>query len=168
MAIINPNTTDGGAAADPAAAQPQVVMQRIYCRDASLEVPHAPQIFNLQQWNPNIDVQVGTEVVNIGNDYRQVTVVLTVTAKVDDQQVAYLVEVKQAGLFLISGFSDETQMNAVLGTYCPTAIFPFARETVADLVQRAGFPQLLLAPINFQAAYAQHMAQNGTPPATLN
>ncbi|TAM11842.1 MAG: protein-export chaperone SecB [Nevskiaceae bacterium] len=155
MAIITPST----AAAHDNAPEPQVVLHRIYCRDASLEVPHAPQIFNQQKWDPNIDLQVGTEASAIGNDFQQVTLILTVTAKVENEQVAYLAEVKQAGLFVVSGFPDEAQMNAVLGTYCPTVIFPFARETVADLVQRAGFPQLLLAPINFQAAYAQHVAQ---------
>lgn len=145
-------------------SEPQVLMQRIYCRDASLEVPFAPEIFNLKEWSPKVDVQVSTEVSTLGNQFHQVTLALTVTAKIgDDAKVAYLVEVKQAGLFMLTGFSkDPTQMQAVLGAYCPNALFPFARETVSTLVERAGFPQLLLQPINFGALYTQQLAQ-GTP-----
>ncbi|HEU0198609.1 MAG TPA: protein-export chaperone SecB [Nevskiaceae bacterium] len=171
----NPQTAGNDGTA---ANQPQVLMQRIYCRDASLEVPFAPQIFNQKEWAPKVDVQVGTEVTSLGNDFHQVSLNLTVTAKTgDDDKVAYLVEIKQAGLFLLTGFSDPQQLQAVLGAFCPNTIFPFARETVSDLVQRAGFPQLLLQPINFEALYAQHLSEiqgqqaaNGAAPtpATLN
>lgn len=156
----NPNASAGAAAdAAGAAGQPQVMMQRIYCRDVSLEVPSAPEIFNRSDWSPNVDVQVDTEATALSDGYHQVTLTLTVTTKMGDDTVAYLAEVKQAGLFVLSGFEDPQQLQAVLGIYCTNTLFPFARETIAALVQRASFPQLLLQPINFEALYAQHMAE---------
>lgn len=157
--------TDGTDGAQ--AGTRQVMMHRIYCRDASLEIPHAPQVFN-QAWTPQVDVQVGTQIDSLGNDLYNVTLTLTVTAK-SGEDVAYLVEVKQAGIFAVFGFANDAETQAVLGVYCPNAIFPFAREVVADLIQRASFPQLLLQPINFEVLYAQHLAQNdaGAPQSRI-
>ncbi|MDN5874903.1 MAG: protein-export chaperone SecB [Sinobacteraceae bacterium] len=165
MADTNSNSQSGNAAnatAGEAAGtngQPQIMLQRIYCRDVSLEVPSAPEIFNHTNWSPNVDVQVDTEVNSLSEGYHQVTLTLTVTTKMADDTVAYLAEVKQAGLFVLSGFEDADQMQAVLGIYCTSTLFPFAREAIADLVQRASFPQLLLQPINFEALYTQHLAE---------
>ena len=139
------------------AAGRQVVLQKMYVKDASLEVPLAPQIFT-RQWQPETDVQVNTQYTNLGENNHQVLLSVTVTAKAG-ADVGFLVEVHQAGIFTITGF-DETELGAVLGGYAPGLLFPFAREAVADLVQRAGFPQLLLQPINFDALYLEHQQRN--------
>lgn len=138
----------------PSANQRQVLLQKIFLKDASIEVPQAPQIFS-RQWQPQVDVQVNTEVKGVGEDNYLVTLSITVTAKLGTD-VAFLVEVHEAGICAVKGFTDAAERGAVLGGYCPGLIFPFARESVAQLVQRAGFPQLLLQPINFEALYLEH------------
>lgn len=154
--LPNPNPADaaGDATSTP---QRQVLLQKIFVRDASIEVPLAPAIFT-RPWKPQIDVQVGTDVKPQENDLYLVTLAITVTAKLDED-VAFLVEAHQAGLVLVQGFEGDAEKHAVLGAYCPNLVFPFARETIADLVQRAGFPQLLLQPLNFDALYREHLAR---------
>jgi protein-export chaperone SecB len=139
------NTTD----------QRQVVVQRMFCRDASLEVPGGAAIFD-REWQPKVDVQVQTNVNPLNDSRFQVTLSITLTTHVGDD-VAYLVEAHQVGLFQVSGFTDQNELGLVLGAYCPSQVFPFARETLADLIQRGGFPPVLLQPINFDALYAQHL-----------
>lgn len=154
----------------PAASTRQVALQRIYCRDASLETPLTPQIFN-RQWTPKVDVQVDTNIDGLGDNIYQVTLSITVTAKLE-ADTAYLVEIQQAGIFQLVGFSDPAETQSILGAYCPGVVFPYARETLSDLIQRSGFPQLLLQPINFEALYAQHLqsskAEAGAAGATVN
>lgn len=148
--------TAAPAAATPTdAATRQVLLQKIYVKDASLEVPLAPQVFT-RQWQPTLDVQVNTEAKGLEADTAQVVLSITVTAKLGED-VAFLVEVHQAGIFTVRGFTQAEEQAAVVAAYCPNLLFPFARETVADLVQRAGFPQLLLQPINFDALYLEHL-----------
>lgn len=137
----------------------QVAIQKIYVLDSSLEVPNAPDIYT-HEWKPSVDVQLNTAVQQLSEDTHNVIVTVTVTARLEDK-TAYLVEVKQAGVFLVRGFSDQTEKGAVLGAYCPNLLFPFARETVADLVAKAGFPHFLLQPVNFDALYQQHVEQGG-------
>lgn len=140
-----------------AAAGPQLLLQKVFLKDASVEVPKAPEIFT-RSWKPQVDVQLNIDVKPLGEEQWQVLLAVTVTARTADE-VAYLIEVKQAGLFLMRGFASEAETAAVLGSYCPAQIFPFVRETVADLVQRAGFPQFLLQPVNFDALYHEHQAR---------
>lgn len=144
---------------NPAAGR-QVVLQKMYLKDASVEVPKAPEIFT-RQWQPETDVQVNTQATDLGENNWQVLLSVTVTAKAGTD-VGFLVEVHQAGIFTITGF-DPVEVGAVLGGYAPGLLFPFAREAVADLVQRAGFPQLLLQPINFDALYLDHQRANAAP-----
>lgn len=142
----------------------QVILQKFYVADASLEVPKAPGIFT-REWKPEIDLQINTAVNKVDDKHHQVVLTATVTAKLGDD-VAYIVEVKQAGVFQITGMSSEAELKAVLGAYCPGLLFPFARETVNDLVQKGGFPQFLLQPVNFDAVYRQHVAQSEKPVET--
>ncbi len=154
--MSNDNTQPQAAAAATATApQRQVLLQKIYVKDASLEVPLAPEVFS-RQWQPQMDVQVNTEVKGMENDIFHVVLAVTVTAKLGND-VAFLAETHQAGLFVVRGFTSNEDRQAILAGYCPGLIFPFARETIADLVQRAGFPQLLLQPINFEALYVDHV-----------
>ena len=144
------------------AAQKQLLLQKVYVKDASLEIPLAPQVFT-RQWQPQLDVQVTSALQPLNADQHQVLLSITVTAKLD-QDVAFLAEVQQAGIFLIKGVSDDAERRRVLGTDCLTVLFPFARETVAELVQRGGFPQLLLQPIDFAALYDEHLRKSEAAP----
>ncbi|MGH8516658.1 MAG: protein-export chaperone SecB [Panacagrimonas sp.] len=146
-----------GAPADDAASSRQVLLQKIYVKDASIEVPGAPQVFatNVQ---PQIDVNVGTVMKALENDLFHIVLNITVTAKAGEDTV-FLVEVHQGGVFLVRNFPNAAEKAAILGGYCPSLLFPFAREAVADFVQKAGFPQLLLQPINFEAMYMDALAR---------
>ena len=147
---------------DPAPAPlKQIVLQKIYLKDCSLEIPKAPQVFT-RAWQPQIDVQVATSLQPLTPEQHQVTLQVTVTAKLD-QDVAFLAEVQQAGIFLLKNVLDAGERQRVLGTDCPGILFPFAREGVCELVQRGGFPQLLLQPIDFSALYQEHLRKSATP-----
>jgi preprotein translocase subunit SecB len=152
------------AAADTAAPSRQVLLQKIYVKDASLEVPLAPQIFT-RPWKPELDVQVNADVKPLDTENFHVVLLVTVTAKLGED-TAFLAEVHQAGVFTLRGFAGDEDRRAILGGYCPGLIFPFARETIAELVQRGGFPQLLLQPINFEALYVEHQARARAQAAT--
>jgi len=143
--------------AEEQSPQRQLLLQKIYLKDASLEVPKAPEIFQ-RSWKPQVDVDLKTGASRI-NDEGGYHVVLhvTITAKLEDD-VAVLVEVQQAGVFQLTGFNEQ-ELQLVLNTHCPHALFPYAREAVSDLAQRGGFQQLLLQPVNFDGLYQQHLAR---------
>lgn len=150
--------------------EPQLTLHRIYLKDASFETPAGPQGFS-GDTAPEINMQLGTNVQPLAEGTYEVVLNVTVTATAEGKTV-FLVEVQQAGLFDIRGFS-ETDLGAVLGSYCPNMLYAFAREAVADLVAKGGFPQLLIAPVNFDALYAQHLQQQGQdtvppPPPTAH
>lgn len=147
---IPQNETPGSA---NGAAAGQFAIQKIYLKDISFEAPHTPLVFT-EKWAPNIDLQLSSASHNIDETLYEVVLTVTVTAKLGDKS-AFLVEVQQAGIFTIQGVGEN--LGHILGSFCPNILFPFARETVADLVTRGGFPQLLLAPVNFDALYAQHL-----------
>lgn len=141
----------------------QVRLQKIYLRDASVEVPHGPLAFTgalSGEWRPAVDVDLNMSCNDLDDGGREVVVRVAVTAKQGDS-VAYIVEVQQAGVFRLSGFADADQRRQVLGTYCPAVLFPYAREAVAELVSRAGFPHFLLQPVNFDALYRAHVEGAG-------
>lgn len=134
----------------------QLEILKIYLKDVSLETPHAPQIFN-EQGAPEINVQLSNNSSPVTENIYEVILTLTVTAKVEEK-TAYLVEVHQAGVFAIRGLSNE-QLGPILGAFCPNTLFPFARETVASLIGKSGFPPLLLNPVNFDVLYKQRLQQ---------
>jgi len=137
------------------ATETQFALQRVYLKDVSFEVPGAPKVF-LQQWQPevNIDLNTSAQRLEDGRHY-DVTLALTVTAS-NEGQVAFLVDIKQAGIFQIEGVAD-AELGPLLGSYCPNLLFPFAREAISDIVGKGSFPQLLLQPINFDAVYSETM-----------
>lgn len=135
---------------------PTFAIQRIYVKDASFEAPNAPDIFR-QEWKPEVNVDLQTKANKLEDIVYEVVLHLTVTVKIGEK-VAFLVEVHQAGIFSLKGFPQD-QLSHILGSMCPNIIYPYARETISDLVIRGGFPQLLLAPVNFDALYMQHMEQ---------
>lgn len=134
-------------------------IQKIYTKDISFEAPNSPKVFT-ETWEPSNNLDLNTMANPIADKTYEVVVSLTVTAKQGDS-TAYLIEVHQAGIFTIDGFS-ESDLHAMLGSFCPNILFPYAREAVSDIVTRGGFPQLLLAPINFDALYEQHLQQQGS------
>ncbi|HEY8855740.1 MAG TPA: protein-export chaperone SecB [Rugosibacter sp.] len=137
-------------------------IEKIYVRDFSVEVPHAPQIY-LEREAPAISVQIQTTATDISDGVFEVVVTVTVTAKKEDK-VFFLVEVAQAGIFQIKNVPQE-EMEPVLAIGCPNILFPYVRETISDAVNRAGFPPVILAPVNFEAMHQQRAAEQA---ATTN
>ena len=137
--------------------QQQFAMQRIYNKDISFESPSTPDIFR-KQWQPkvNVDLNTKSEKVDEQGNY-EVVLTITITAKVDDD-TAFLVEVQQAGIFMITGFEGE-DLRRILGTAAPNILFPYARENIDSLCVKGGFPPVMLAPVNFDALYQQALSQ---------
>ncbi len=138
-------------------------IEKIYLKDVSFESPAAPAVFT-QDWSPEVNMDLNTHGQAIDNNVYDVELSITVTAKNNDK-TAFLVEIKQCGIFSISGM-DEANLNGMLGSFCPNILFPYAREAISDLVTKGGFPQLLLQPVNFDAIYAQHL--KNSEGATVN
>ena len=131
-------------------------IQKIYIKDVSLETPNSPGIFT-EQWQPQTEVRLETGATPLTQDLFEVMLTVTITAKLGDR-TAYLAEVQQAGIFTLKGFED-AQMGQMLHAFCPNVLFPFAREELASLIGKGGFPALLLNPINFDALYLQRLQQ---------
>lgn len=136
--------------------QPVFAIEKIYIKDLSLEIPNAPSIF-LERDTPEINMQLGGKNQRIDEGLYEVLLTVTVTAKIKDK-IMFLVEVQQAGIFRIRNVSDE-EIDPVLGIGCPTILFPYLREAVSDIVTRAGFPPVILSPVNFEAIYQQKKAE---------
>jgi preprotein translocase subunit SecB len=145
------------------AVEKQFSIQKIYIKDMSFETPNSPRIFT-EKWEPSVDFNLGSHVESLENSLYEVALTVTITVRSGDT-TAYLVEVNQAGIFVLSGFTDQ-EMGPMVGSFCPNILFPYAREAVSDLVAKGGFPQLLLAPVNFDALYAQHLQQVQQAPAS--
>lgn len=144
------------AANGQAPAQPQLSVQKLYIKDSSFEAPSAPHIFQ-EQGQPQIQLQLGQQVNALAPDVFEVVLSVTVTCKLGEK-TAYLCEVHQAGIFGVAGF-DDANRDAVLGSYCPNVLFPYARQAISDMVQGGGFPPFFLQPINFDALYAEALAR---------
>ena len=138
------------------AAQPIFNIEKTYVRDLSLEVPNAPHIF-MEGDTPEVQNQLQTQATPVGEGLFESVVGVNVTAKIGDKTV-FLVELKQAGVFRIQHVPEQ-DLDPILAIACPNILFPFAREVVADAVNRAGFPPVLLAPVNFEAVYQQRLAE---------
>lgn len=137
---------------------PQFEIQRIFVKDISFEAPNTPHTF-VEKWEPEVQLNLETKSNKVQDNLHEV--VLSITATVTTaKKTAFLIEVHQAGVFMINNFPQD-QMHQMLGSFCPNILFPYAREVVSDMVVRGGFPQLILAPVNFDALYAQHMEKQG-------
>jgi preprotein translocase subunit SecB len=130
----------------------QLLLQKIYVKDFSFESPKAPEIFRSNaSAQTQLNIRSGSRDIEDSNV--EVTLTLTVESK-DNDETLFLVEIVQAGVFLVQGYTSE-ERSLLLGSFCPATLYPFAREAISDVVTRGGFPQLLLQPINFDALYAQ-------------
>ena len=150
-----------GREAEPQPQQPQAMFQieKVYVKDMSLEIPHAPKVF-LEQVQPQLEVQINTGAENFAEGYYEVTVTATVTARVGERTL-FLAEARQAAIFQMRGVPAQ-ELGPLLGIACPTVIYPYLRETIQDMISRGGFPPVILAPINFEALYLQQQ-QNAAP-----
>ena len=150
--------TDQNQSAAPEQQQEgaQFNIQRIYTKDVSFETPNSPAIFQ-KEWTPEVKLDMDTRSEKLDNNVFEVVLALTVTASIGEE-TAFLCEIQQAGIFSIAEL-EEVQMAHMLGAFCPNILFPYAREAVASLVNRGTFPQLNLAPVNFDALFAQYMQQ---------
>ena len=135
--------------------QPQLALERIYAKDISFEVPSAA-VFT-KEWQPELNINLSSNAEQIDQTHYEVTLKVTVSAE-NDKETAFVAEIQQAGIFLMENITQE-QLPQLLGAYCPSILFPFAREAINDIVTKGSFPQLLLAPINFDAAFAENVAR---------
>lgn len=144
------------------ASQPHFSIEKIYVKDLSVEVPNAPAVF-LEREQAQVDFSFRNQAQALGNDFHEVSLTSTVTARLGDKTV-FLIEATQAGIFLMRGIPDG-DMEAVYAVTCPTILLPFLREAVSDLSVRAGFPPVFLAPMNFDALYRQQKAAAAAQPS---
>ena len=134
-----------------------ILLQKIYVKDISFESPSAPDVFTAGEWSPKTDLNLRNTTNRMQDDIHEVVLTITVNAKHEDKTF-FLIEVQQAGLFQLSGYSKE-ELETITGTFCPSTLFPYAREVIASLVAKGGFPEFLLQPINFDALYAESRKQ---------
>jgi preprotein translocase subunit SecB len=159
------NETAGAASAnDVPADAPVLALQTVYLKDCSYEAPNGPRVDGT--WNPQVNLDLQTGSTPLSPELREVVLTVTVSAKQNDVTV-FLVEVKQAGLFLVRNLGEPDLKRAV-STVCPAVLFPYARSAVSQLVSSGGFPQFLLPPVNFDALYAANQGQPQPPPAQTN
>ena len=139
--------------ADKNVDEKQIVIQKLYIKDSSFESPNTPEVFRGAEWKPKTDLKLSSSHVPFEDNTHEVTLTVTVEAK-DDDNVIFIAEIKQAGLFQISGYSEE-DLEAIIGIFCPNTLFPYARETIANMIAKGGFPEFILQPINFDALYTE-------------
>ncbi|AOE49044.1 protein-export chaperone SecB [Kangiella sediminilitoris] len=152
----NENTTNPGEQNVETPEGMQLVVQTIYAKDVSFEAPNSPSIF-LEQYKPDISVNLNNRVEDLENDSYEVELQVTVTSKVEDK-TAYIAEVKYGAVFGIKGMEDEVR-NRLLRTFCCEQLFPYVREAISESISRGGFPRFVLQPINFNALYEQAQQQ---------
>lgn len=146
--------TTNGAVAPAEAAGPAFTVEKIYVKDVSFEVPGAPAIFT-ENVQPELQLNLNQRVQRLGENAFEVVLGVTLTCKAGDK-TAYVAEVQQAGIFGIAGF-DNRNLEAILSTYCPNVLFPYARQVIGEMIQNGGFPPYLLQPINFDQIYAEQL-----------
>ncbi len=129
----------------------------IYLKDLSFESPMAPEVFKPDSWSPQTNLNLRSSHQHVDGDVHEVTLTITVDAK-DGDKTIFLVEIQQAGLFEMAGYSEE-EYGAIVGSFCPSVLFAYARETIAGVIQKGGFPEFILQPINFDALYTESQRQ---------
>ncbi|ALN60372.1 MULTISPECIES: protein-export chaperone SecB [Lysobacter] len=156
---MSEENVNGAAAPAEAATGPAFTVEKIYVKDVSFEVPGAPAVFAETQ-QPQLQLNLSQNVQRVGDNAFEVVLGVTLTCTAGDKPM-YLAEVKQAGVFGLIGFDEQT-LDAMLGTHCPNVLYPYARQLVSDLIQAGGFPPFFLQPINFDALYAEGLRQRAS------
>jgi len=134
-----------------------ISIAKVYIKDFSFESPQAPDIFKAGEWKPKTDLNLRSTHSVVTEDHHEVVLTITVDAK-DGDKTIFLIELHQAGLFEVRGYEEE-ELNAITGSFCPNVLFPYARESISGIVQKGGFPEFVLQPINFDALYLQSRKQ---------
>ena len=135
----------------------RISVAKIYTKDFSFESPLAPGVFKTDNWSPKTDLNLRSGHTEIEAGVHEVVLTITVEAKEDDKTI-FLVELQQAGLFELTGY-DDNERSAITGSYCPGILYPYAREAIASAIQKGGFPEFVLQPINFDTLYMQSQQQ---------
>jgi preprotein translocase subunit SecB len=135
----------------------QLAISKIYIKDFSFESPRAPEVFKAGEWKPQTNLNLRSSHNALEGDAHEIVLTITVEAKEEDKTL-FLVELHQAGIFEIAGYGNE-ELEAIVGSFCPNILFPYARETIASIIQKGGFPEFVLQPINFDALYLQAKQQ---------
>ncbi|MEM6513100.1 MAG: protein-export chaperone SecB [Pseudomonadota bacterium] len=155
--------------AEQEATEKRLSIVKIYLKDFSFESPHSPSVFQTKDWSPNTNLNLRSSHTQIDENIHEVLLTITVEAKEKDgDKTLFLLEIQQAGLFELVGYTKE-EMGALVGSFAPNSLFPYARESIAGIVQKGGFPEFVLQPINFDALYMkslqdQAQAQAEAPP----
>jgi preprotein translocase subunit SecB len=144
-------------------AEKRLSITKIYLKDSSFESPQSPAIFRRGEWKPQTNLNLRSAHHQLEGDHHEIVLTITIEAKEDDK-TCFLIELQQAGLFEIAGYEGE-ELQAIVGSFCPNILFPYARESIASLVQKGGFPEFVLQPINFDALYMQSKQQQMTQAA---
>jgi len=142
---------------DKAAAEKQLSIVKIYLKDFSFESPQSPKVFRADEWKPKTSLNLRSTHTPVDGDFHEVILTISVEAK-DDDKTLFLVELHQAGLFEVTGHTPE-EAGMLFGSFCPNILFPYARESIAAIIQKGGFPEFILQPINFDALYMQTLQQ---------
>ena len=145
------------------AAEKRLSITKIYLKDFSFESPQAPAIFRQGDWKPQTNLNLRSSHSPVEGDHHEIVLTITIEAKEEDK-TCFLIELQQAGLFEIAGYEGD-EMEAIVGSFCPNILFPYARESIASLIQKGGFPEFVLQPINFDALYMQSKQQQMTQAA---
>ncbi len=143
--------------AEQEAPQKQIVVQKLYLKDFSFESPNSPGVFSGTDWKPKTNLNLRSAHAKVSDDAHEVVLTITVEAT-HEETTLFLVEIHQAGLFHIAGYTDE-ELEVIIGSFCPATLFPYAREAISSTVSRGGFPEFVLQPINFDALYAESKRQ---------
>lgn len=146
-------------AEEEASTEKQLSIVKIYVKDFSFESPQSPGVFRAEEWAPKTNLNLRSSHASIDDDFHEVVLTISVEAKdKDDEKTLFLVELHQAGLFQASGHTAE-EAGMLFGSFCPNILFPYARESIAGIIQKGGFPEFVLQPINFDALYLQTLQQ---------
>ena len=148
---------------DEQAAEKRLSIGKIYIKDFSFESPQSPDVFRSSDWKPTTDLNLRSSHTAVSDDHHEVVLTITVEAKADDKTL-FLVELAQSGLFEVAGYEGD-ELGAIIGSFCPNILFPYAREAIASLIQKGGFPEFVLQPINFDALYLQSKQQQAAEQA---
>jgi len=131
----------------------RISINKVYLKDLSFESPQAPSVFAAAEWKPKTNLNLSSSHTQLDNNIQEVVLTITIEAK-DGDTTFFLVEIQQAGLFEVAGY-DVEEFNTIVGSFCPSILYPYAREAVAGVIQKGGFPEFVLQPINFDALYVQ-------------
>ncbi len=144
---------------EKAAAEKRLSIIKIYVKDFSFESPQTPDVFRTEEWSPQTNLNLRSSHTPVDGQFHEVVLTITIEAKAKgEEKTLFLVELQQAGLFDIAGY-DEQEFGALVGSFCPNILFPYARETLASIIQKGGFPEFVLQPLNFDALYMQSLQQ---------